>query len=420
MPEITNFAQANKALLSFVPPLREDRKYTLEGMVELMEYLGNPQNKLKVIHVAGTSGKTSTGYYAAAMLRVVGYKVGLTVSPHIDEVNERVQINGKPMGEAPFCKELNNFLKLVEEFDGKPSYFEVLIAFMYWLFAKTGVDYAVVEVGLGGLLDGTNVIQRADKVCIITDIGLDHTQVLGKTIEEIAAQKAGIIYPHNTVFSYQQDENVMAVIREVCEQNQAELHEIIQPDSRKTPAELPLFQRRNWYLASRTIQYVLERDAKPLLTQEQLQTTAQTLVPARMEIFQIGSKTVIVDGSHNEQKISTLLKSIRHKYPDQPLAALVSFGHNKSTSLQANLSLLSGAANHIIVTVFKLGQDEIRTAVNPKKIVEICHRLGYNEASINMDPAEAFRELLDRPEHLLLVTGSFYLLNHVRPLILNR
>ncbi|MBI3624293.1 hypothetical protein HY218_01525 [Candidatus Saccharibacteria bacterium] len=418
MHEITSFAEANKILQSFVPP--SQAKYTLERMRRLMDYLGNPEDQLTIVHVAGTSGKSSTCYYISAMLRAAGYTVGLTVSPHIDEVNERVQINGLPLPEKQFCRQLSQFLTSLEGFAAKPTYFEVLIAFMYWLFAQQPVDYAVVEVGLGGLLDGTNVAGRADKVCVITDIGLDHTHVLGQTVEEITAQKAGIIHPHNVVFSYQQSDAVMTVLREVCQQNQADLHEILPAASTQVPRQLPLFQRRNWYLASHVAQYVLQRAGHQGLSSDRLRQTANTLVPARMEVCKVGNKIVIVDGSHNEQKISTLLKSIRHKYPGQPLAMLISFGHNKSTSLPGNLRLLTRVASHMIVTTFKLGQDEVRLPINPKKIVEVCHHQGFYDIAIEIDPEAAFQQLLKRPEQLLLVTGSFYLLNHIRPLIMKK
>src|SRR5690606_38872097 len=121
------------------------------------------------------------------LLAAAGQKVGMTVSPHVYEVNERVQINTKPLAETQFCRELSRFLNIIQSSGVRPTYFELLVAFAYWEFAEQGVDYAVIEVGLGGLLDGTNVVARDDKVCIITDIGFDHTSVLGKTLSAITA-----------------------------------------------------------------------------------------------------------------------------------------------------------------------------------------------------------------------------------------
>ena len=186
MPQIHTLAEANLALRPFYDYSRT--AYTLDVMKALMEHLGNPQNQLRVLHVAGTSGKTSTAYYCAALLKEAGKKVGLSVSPHVDTVNERLQINGQPMPEAEFCKVLSEFLDVVAESGIKPSYFELLVAMTYWEFARQKVDYAVIEVGLGGLRDGTNVIERADKVCLITDIGLDHTEILGHTLTKITGE----------------------------------------------------------------------------------------------------------------------------------------------------------------------------------------------------------------------------------------
>ena len=171
---ITNFSESKDYLRQFYNYAAE---YKLDAMQAFMEYLGNPQDKVQVIHVAGTSGKTSTCYYIAALLHGAGYKVGHTVSPHVDEINERVQINLEPLPETQFCEALSEFSDLVAGFDQQLSYFEVMVALAYWYFAKVGVDYAVIEVGLGGRIDGTNVVTRGDKISVITNIGFDHTKI---------------------------------------------------------------------------------------------------------------------------------------------------------------------------------------------------------------------------------------------------
>lgn len=391
--------------------------YTLDTMKELMAFLGDPQDGYKVIHVAGTSGKTSTAYYLSSMLRGSGKKVGLSVSPHVDEVNERIQVNTRPLTEKKFCSEFSIFLNKIETCPAKPTYFEVLVAFAFWEFARQKVDYAVVEVGLGGLLDGTNVIRRPDKVCIITDIGFDHTSTLGKTLSAIAAQKAGIIHPTNVVFAYDQDETVMDVLREVSEQQQAELHEIWPLKAGDLPKNLPLFQRRNWYLAFSVFSYLIERDGLEELGNGRLDETTHTYIPARMEVIQVKDKTVILDAAHNPQKLSTLIKSIRHDYPKQPVACLVSFIRTKQTKVRDNLEALIPVSSHLIVTAFSQ-VDADRISVNPLSIVEACDELGYDQWELVPKPEQAFRKLLSRKEKVLLVTGSFFLLNHIRPIIM--
>lgn len=410
MRRVTTFSEANKQLQQFVPPALSDRKYSLDTMKLLMEHLGNPQDKVRVIHVAGTSGKTSTCYYIAAMLHAAGKKAGLTVSPHIDEINERVQIGMKPLDESNFCQKLQEFLQIIDDSKLSPSYFEVLAAFAYWVFASEQVDYAVVEVGLGGLLDGTNVVTRADKVCVITDIGLDHTHILGSTLQTISLQKAGIIQPSNEVFLHQQDKAVMHAVNRVCQQKQAHMNEVPESDP---PLSLPLFQRRNWTLARGVFEYLVGK-----LPTNVIEFSVQTIVPARMEIIERSGKIVIIDGSHNEQKLHALAQSLLERFPDQPIAALVSFGHNKEATISSSTNELTNFASHIIFTKFHMGQDEYRTALEPSALKRVCAEHGFYDVAMQPNPEEALGDLLHRPEKILLVTGSFYLLNHIRPLLM--
>ena len=185
MSKIRTIKDAEKALFPYIPLVAQltGKDTTLERVKPLASLAGHPENQLKVIHIAGTSGKTSTAYYMAALLRAAGKNVGLTVSPHIDSITERVQINGRPLPDEQFCSELEQFLKIVKTAPQAPSFFELLYVFSLWVFARAKVDYAVVETGMGGLFDATNIVTRPDKICIITDIGLDHTHILGDTVE---------------------------------------------------------------------------------------------------------------------------------------------------------------------------------------------------------------------------------------------
>lgn len=418
---LQTFADIEAALEPFIPRRTTmSEAYTLERITKLMTALGNPQEKYPIIHIAGTSGKTSTAYYMASLLRQSGKKVGLTVSPHIDHVNERVQINLVPMPEARLCRELERFLAVVAKTGIKPTYFEVLVAFAFWEFARQKVDYAVIEVGLGGLLDGTNVVKRPDKVCIITDIGLDHTQVLGKTVEAIAAQKAGIVHPHNEVFIYQQDENIMNVVREVCSQQQATLHEIQPRRSNALPTNLPLFQQRNWYLAFATYEALRVEETRglPQLNEKQLARSVTTYIPARMETYESGDKVLIMDGAHNTQKLGALLKSVKHQYPTQTRALLFNVKSTKTKVLGETLQEVARFADHIILTEFHGEQDTYFQSVNPLQVAERLIDLGFDHVEIIQDPEAAYAALLKRPEQLYLITGSFYLLNRLRPVIM--
>jgi len=413
MVRIQNLSHAQALLDAFIPTSKSMR-YTLDRMQALMAYLGNPQDNLKVVHIAGTSGKTSSSYYAAALLVKSGFRVGLSVSPHIDSVTERAQINLQPLIEKLYCSELGIFLDLVAESKLKPSYFELLVAFSYWLFERQKVDYAVMEVGLGGLLDATNVVHREDKICIITDIGLDHTEILSSILPEIAAQKAGIIQHGNSVFMHTQAPEIMAVIDEKAKREHA-TYEIVGVDelleSSAVFLALPAFQQRNISLVYGAL--------KPILIPMKLSAVDEVLhvqVPSRMEERKFADKIVVLDGSHNEQKLTALAAAMKKQYAGIAIVLLVSFGENKATSLERNLKTLREISDHIIATKFSLGQDEIRSPIEPRIICDVADDLGF-ESKIVTDPREAFAYALAQQEKLVLVTGSFYLLNHIRPLM---
>lgn len=410
MRNITTFKQANQALDRFISAPDGPRRYTLDRMRQLMNSLGNPQNKLKVIHVAGTSGKTSTAYFIASLLQNAGFSTGLTVSPHVDEVNERVQMNMRPLPEEEFCCELSQFLKLVDASNLQPTYFEVLVALSFWLFDKSKVDYAVVEVGIGGLLDCTNVINQTDKVCVITDIGLDHTEILGNSIGEIAEQKAGIIQPENSVFMNRQSDTVMDVVKMQCRAVEARLHVASEP--REVP-DLPLFQRRNFNLALEAVNYVLMRDNNKSMTDEVASSAAKVYIPARMEIVNFDQKTLILDGSHNDQKIIGLVDAVAERYPRTQITLLVSFGRNKQSSVTASMKKLSQISTKIIITSLSEGYSSVDLAILATRAKEA----GFKTIVVEPNPESAFKMLIKDESPVGLITGSFYLLNSVRPVV---
>jgi dihydrofolate synthase / folylpolyglutamate synthase len=410
---VSNFTDAAQQLARFYDNARTE--YTLDNMLSLMAYLGNPQNKYRVIHVAGTSGKTSTAYYAMALLQAAGYKTGLTVSPHVDLLSERVQISGQPLSEAEFCGALSKFLNLIEASPVQPSWYELVVAFAFWKFSQEAVDYAVVEVGLGGLKDGTNVITRAGKICIITDIGLDHTKILGFTLAEIAFQKAGIIHSGNDVLTYLQSASVMGVIKQKVAASQARLT-LAAAAPVQVDSELPIFQQRNLQLALQAVNVALGRDNKAPISAAQLAQAASVYIPGRMEIIKIGDKTVVLDGSHNAQKLVALRDSMRARFPGQAIAVLGAFAEGDGQRLNGVLKVISSFATSMIITSFVSAKDYIKRSVDTG---QVANAAGGLHLAVQVEPNStvAFAQLLSRPEPVLLVTGSFYLLNHIRPLV---
>jgi len=414
--KILNLEQANQILYDYIPDVIQDVNWSfaLQDMQHLMKGLGDPQEKLRIIHVAGTSGKTSTSYYVADMLKRAGKTVGLTVSPHVDSVNERVQINGQKLSEQDFCNALGEFLEIPTVQQTKASYFGLLAAFAYWYFAHKQVDYAVVEVGMGGRLDATNVVARPDKLCVITDIGFDHMHMLGNTIAAIATEKAGIIQEENMVLVARQDEEALQVIRARANEKHAELTIIAQ--SAEAPDVLPLFQRRNWSLAKAAVETLAVRDEFQVSLQT-LQASAAVRVPGRMEVTKWKGKTLICDGAHNAQKIAALTGSIAQKYPGQKAVVLLSFIEGKDTALADSMKSLQSIADRIIVTKFENAQDMSRKSIEPAQIAEAATTAGFSEVRVIEDPEEALQVLEGDAHQLCVITGSLYLLHHLRPAI---
>lgn len=415
---IKNFAQLNDYLKQFIPDSIQDGDfYKPDKMYDLLELVGNPQEKYKVVHVAGTSGKTSTCYYTSAMLASTGSKVGLSVSPHIYEINERLQINNQPLSEMQMCELFNEFISIDGLIDLQPTYFELLVTFAFWVFAEQKCDYAVIEVGLGGLKDATNVIEDPQKVAVITDIGLDHTRILGNTIEQIAGQKAGIIKASNHVFCYEQNNTVDSVIDEHVKKNAATLHRLRQnelAENAQLKTWLPEYQKRNWLLARAVTEFVAERDQLKLYSHKIMQTQ-ETEVPARMQKIQIGSKTLILDGAHNPQKLGALISSLQVLYPGKSVALLAGFVDSKQETLTESIAILREISANVIVTEFTTSSDLPHKTINANHLAAAFERANFTDVLAVADAKKAFAELLQRPEDILLVCGSFYLIGSLWP-----
>lgn len=190
------YADAIEYLYSSRPPFhmvgKEAYKPGLETTLRLMQHVGNPHNQLQTIHIAGTNGKGSTSHLIAAVLQQAGYKVGLFTSPHLVDLTERIRVNGKPIEQAYVCDFIEQNRAFLDE--TQPSFFETMTAMAFSYFVAQSVEIAVVETGLGGRLDSTNIITPL--LSVITNIGIDHTEFLGNTLPQIAKEKAGIIKPN--------------------------------------------------------------------------------------------------------------------------------------------------------------------------------------------------------------------------------
>lgn len=411
--KIESIQHAEQVLQKYVPNVRKflGDGLSLDRMWQLLEAAGNPQDGLKIIHIAGTSGKTSTCYYVTSILQQSGKKVALTVSPHVDRVTERLQINGVEMPEKVFCNDLGEFLEKIKIVPS-PSYFEVLISFVFWAANKYGVDYLVLETGMGGLLDATNVAKRADKVCGITDIGYDHMNVLGSSLSEIAEQKAGIIHENNSVFMYKQSDEIMQSInRRVTEKNAA-LHtfqeKTLALNTKLNLNGLAEFQKRNWLLAEQICNFVAKRDDFTIVVPDAKSIT----VPARIELVSLSdSRNLIFDGAHNQQKMKVFVSSFKSLYPNQKADILVAFKEGKD--YEKAILELSSICKKLIVTTFDVSQDLPAKSQDPEAIVKKAQDIGLS-AEVVTDHKLAFQKLINSESSLKLITGSFYLISQIR------
>lgn len=305
-----------------------DVKLGLHRTRELLERLGRPQDGLRIVHVAGTNGKGSTSAFIAGILQAAGYKTGLFTSPYILRFNERVQVNRRDISDKDLYEDACRVRDIAEAMDERPTAFELITAVALVHFARVGCDAAVLEVGLGGRLDSTNVVDPV--ACAITPISLDHTHVLGNTIEKVAHEKAGIIKPGVPVVCAAQTDEAALVIRDRAREVGAPLtvprfgrihahaeglHQVFSYDG-LTDVRLRLagvYQPSNAVVAIEVARLLRTRgfDISDAAIKQGLEATRW---PGRFEV--VGeAPVVIVDGGHNPQGARALASSLREYFP---------------------------------------------------------------------------------------------------------
>lgn len=423
MNRIRTYADAEEALDKYLSSKRAQlsRDVKIERTLELAEVTGNPQDKLRVIHVAGTSGKTSTSYYISALLHAAGAKVGLTVSPHVDSIGERVQVNGTVLDEDIFCQYFEEYISLINTGDVTPTYFEFMMCFALWVFVKEGIDYAVVETGLGGLKDSSNICRRADKIGVITDIGLDHTDILGDTLEEIAANKAGIAWPGNEIIMLEQTPNVVQTVEQVVSERGGHLRVQTLDKTEQLFGLVADFQWRNWLLSYTVFKNIQQRDGLLALSKEQQEETLHTTVPGRMESWQVDNTEVILDGAHNEQKMSALLQGLELTKGERKYVILI--GVKSGKDLESLVKLLVPVAGPVIASPFFQGQDLPLQSMDAEEVAAAFREKGVADVVAEGSSAAGFETALERAKSdgsSVLVTGSFFLVAEIREHIRKR
>ena len=399
------------------------RKYGLYRMEAILEALGNPERGLKSIHIAGTNGKGSTAAMVTAFAKAHGLRVGTFTSPHMDSIRERIQLDGVPLEEEPFWQAASVVREvescLFEEW-GAFNYFEILTAMMFVVFQQEAVDLAIIEVGIGGLLDNTNVGHPL--VSVITTIGLDHQDLLGSTLEEITAQKAGIIKAGQQVVVGPVTRECMDVIRSTASKQGATVQafgegfSLVEDSYQDIELTILLeqlalngtFQKENATVAIRAFRSWMEatgRSVQPEFIEAALRVVYW---PGRMEVLQ-ETPLVIIDGAHNLLAIERLVQNMRtHVGKKQTLlfSALT-----RKDSLQMLLRLQEALPNvNIILTSFhpsrgmSIARSDVEAYLDSRKI-------SYEES---------FEDVIDRfasstdDKSELWVTGSLYFIAEVR------
>jgi dihydrofolate synthase/folylpolyglutamate synthase len=372
-----NYSQAEEYLNSFVnyeqiPGITYAQPgYSLRHVEELLNRMGNPQLTARTIHIAGTKGKGSVAAMIAQVLSSSGYKTGLYTSPHFHTLRERISIDGSLISEAEFAAAMAEVKPFIESMRQDAAfrqltYFEALTALTFAFFQKKQVDFQVLEVGLGGRLDATNVARPV--VCIITSISLDHTQILGNSLEEIAREKAGIIKSGCWVVISPQPEEAASVISDICREKEAkvvqvgkdvtwhkisgDLHHqslVIEGRTSKYQVSIPLlgdFQLENAATAVAALE-ILSSAGFAISTADITQGLAQVKWPGRFQILQ-QHPTVLIDGAHNVASMKRLVNNINAYFTHKRIFLV--FGTSCDKDIPGIISELVPLSPQVIVT----------------------------------------------------------------------
>lgn len=426
-----DYRQAEDYLLSFtdyekIPGIAyTSANYDLRRMEKLLQPLGNPHLGAKTVHIAGTKGKGSAAAMISQTLIAAGYKTGLFTSPHLHTLRERIRINGTFISEAEFAALVTELKPIVERVNREAAYgelttFEILTAVVFAYFNKKHVDLQVLEVGLGGRLDATNVAKG--DVCVITSLSLDHTEILGNTIAKIAAEKAGIIKPGCIVVSAPQAKEAARVIQQLCRKKGAKLVQVGKDITwRKKSGDL---QQQTLTVLSDNVSYDL---TIPLLGDHQLEnaTTAvaalealaslgvkispdkirqglsQVIWPGRLQILR-REPMVVIDGAHNAYSMNKLVEAVK-RYFDYD-RCLVIFGTSCDKDISGMARELKQLGEHIIIT----SSTHPRAASTSLLFSEFA-RLGFEvNMAENVPDALAQALALTEKTGLIVVTGSLF------------
>ena len=402
------------------------RKPGLSRTLELLQKVGDPHRKLKFVHITGTNGKGSTAAMVASVLAQAGLRTGLYTSPHLWRFHERFQVNGQPIPDDTLGRLAQQVLQAGTGMEDRATEFELMTAVGMLYFLEAGCDIVVLEVGLGGRLDSTNVIP-APEAAVITNIGLEHTQELGNTRALIAQEKAGIIKLGCRTILYHQSREVEEVVEEACRRTGVELT-VTRPEELELLSLSPLgqtfryrgqgpfrisllgeHQLQNAAVALETL-WALRDQGWPVTGQAIEKGLEKTVWPARMELAR-RHPDVLLDGGHNPQCMAALHKALEQLYPGKKLLFLTGvLGDKDYPAMMGELLPLAKA----FVTI----TPDSERALSAQDLAAYLESRGGQAT-----PCQTTQEGLERvlelagPEDTVCVCGSLYMIGQVRHLL---
>ena len=369
-------------------------KLGLKGIKNLLACLGNPEASLKAVHVAGTNGKGSTCMFISSIIKEAGFKVGTYLSPHVWDFRERFLLNGKKISANDFLR----CFSLVKKRYRNQTYFEFLTAMAFVFFREQQVDYCVLETGLGGRLDATNVIKPL--AAVITNVSLEHTHILGGTVEKIAKEKAGIIKPNVPVITGATGK-ALGVISRLAWKKKAPLY--IAAQITKKPLRLRgMFQEKNAAIAEKTAEVLRDRCNIPIGKKEIADGLRLASIPGRLSFL---SKNVLVDCAHNPDAIETLTKELRQIRKNFKKVILV-MGILDDKDWKKMISTITPLADITILT-----KPKIPRAAEPKALE--LYVSGISTIIPSVRKAMAYARTIATPNDLIVATGSMYVVGEV-------
>lgn len=413
--KINSYKEAVRYLESFIPTASYARVLDLSRFAAICELLDHPERKYPIIHVGGTSGKGSTATFSSYLLQESGLKVGLHLSPHVEHLMERIQINNVPISEQELVDNLNTLIpffdKVAASEVGPLSYFEMLVVLAFHVFAEKKVEAAVIEVGLGGTLDATNIIPPS--VSILTNVSLDHTSILGRTVGQIAHDKMGIIKSGSpgVISGITQPSQIKKLV-DKCEEVHVPLYLLNKDfDLRKEKLALPgAFQKTNFALAAKATEIFLQKYFPGKLNsfEDTLQKAAtKAFIPGRLEIIS-REPLIILDGAHNAAKTNALVSALKQLYPSKKFVSIVAIKKDKPAGQL--IRLLTPITDTFLFTRFHSSADMgLHPSLHPDELAKTTKK----PHQVFPEFANAIREALNLNQPIL-ITGSLYLVGEAK------